>query len=275
MRTLTPLSMRADAHALAGALDDFLGIDGVGAGRHRRAGHDAQRLAGAAACPSKTAPAARSPTTVELARARGGDVGAADGVAVDGGVVGRRHVERRLDVVGQHAAERARDRHAPRHGTAPAIRARMCSCPSRTEIMGAIIRAMDDASPPRPAGFWIRAVALAIDLVVFALVQRLVRGAGAGRCWAPASTATARRARRRSSSRCCSRPSTRPCLHAVTGQTIGKSLVGVRVVGADGTPLTVGPGIPALSRLLHLAHAARLRLPDGRRCAATSARCTT
>src|ERR687891_626137 len=47
----------------------------------------------------------------------------------------------------------------------------MRSWPSRTAIMGAIIRAMDETGPPRPAGFWIRAVALAIDLVVFALVQ--------------------------------------------------------------------------------------------------------
>src|ERR687892_11440 len=47
----------------------------------------------------------------------------------------------------------------------------MRSWPSRTAITGAIIRAMDETGPPRPAGFWIRAVALAIDLVVFALVQ--------------------------------------------------------------------------------------------------------
>jgi uncharacterized RDD family membrane protein YckC len=98
---------------------------------------------------------------------------------------------------------------------------------------------MDEASPPRPAGFWIRAVALAIDLVVFVLVQfsfeamataMLGPGADGGGAQSPATllftllfTAVYT-----------------TVLHTVTGQTIGKSLVGVRVLGTDGAPLTLG-----------------------------------
>jgi len=97
--------------------------------------------------------------------------------------------------------------------------------------------AMDEASPPRPAGFWIRAVALAIDLIVFWLVQlsfeamaTAMLGADGGGSQSPAAflftllfTAAYT-----------------TVLHAVTGQTIGKSLVGVRVLGTDGAPLTLG-----------------------------------
>ena len=97
---------------------------------------------------------------------------------------------------------------------------------------------MDEPSPPRPAGFWIRAVALAIDLVVFVLVQysfeamaTAMLGPGAdGGSQSPAALLftllfTA---------------AYTTVLHAVTGQTIGKSLVGVRVLGTDGAPLTLG-----------------------------------
>lgn len=101
---------------------------------------------------------------------------------------------------------------------------------------------MDEATPARPAGFWIRAAALAIDLVVFALVQvsfeamaRAIVGPGASGVdgahgavplftllFAAVYTIA---------------------LHTVAGQTIGKSLVGVRVVGLDGALLTVGPSL--------------------------------
>jgi uncharacterized RDD family membrane protein YckC len=97
---------------------------------------------------------------------------------------------------------------------------------------------MDEASPPRPAGFWIRAVALAIDLVVFALVERsfeamataMVGPSADGESPSGAATLftllfTAVYA---------------TVLHAVTGQTIGKMLVGVQVLGVDGAPLPVG-----------------------------------
>jgi uncharacterized RDD family membrane protein YckC len=107
---------------------------------------------------------------------------------------------------------------------------------------------MDETTPARPAGFWIRVVAFAIDLLVYWLVMvsfsRLAR-----LLWGPAThgdtglrgsvvlftvlfaivyTTT---------------------LHAITGQTIGKGVVGIRVVSAsDGALLTIGPAL-----LRHLA----------------------
>lgn len=92
---------------------------------------------------------------------------------------------------------------------------------------------------PRPAGFWIRAAALLIDFVLFFAVQASLGFVGA-RIWGPdveesivflplvwvftlifvGAYTTA--------------------LHALGGQTIGKLLVGVRVVGDDGTPPTLG-----------------------------------
>ena len=114
---------------------------------------------------------------------------------------------------------------------------------------------MDDAVALRPAGFWIRTTALVLDVMVFILVHtsfsRLARllwgpssdgGEDAGvllftLVFAIAYTTT---------------------LHAVAGQTIGKSLVGVRVVAAaDGERLTVGPAL-----LRHLAYVLSL-LPLG------------
>jgi uncharacterized RDD family membrane protein YckC len=95
---------------------------------------------------------------------------------------------------------------------------------------------MDEA--PRPAGFWIRAVALVIDLLVVAVVllsfeaiaAAMLGTTGDGESgsaapflftmlfWAVYSTT----------------------LHATTGQSIGKSLLGVQVRGVDGARLTVG-----------------------------------
>ncbi|HVG77088.1 MAG TPA: RDD family protein, partial [Patescibacteria group bacterium] len=101
---------------------------------------------------------------------------------------------------------------------------------------------MDDALTPRPAGFWIRAVALAIDAVVCAVVQAsfsgLARLLGRSTGEGPESAG-----------------STAflftlifaaaywTVLHAVAGQTLGKSVVGVRVVGTDGALLTFGPSL--------------------------------
>jgi uncharacterized RDD family membrane protein YckC len=97
-------------------------------------------------------------------------------------------------------------------------------------------------SAPRPAGYWIRLVAALVDLVLIALVQfslSLVAGpvwgldVGAGPVlhgmvllftllFAALYTTV---------------------LHAMGGQTIGKLLVGVRVMGVDGEPLTVGAAL--------------------------------
>lgn len=101
---------------------------------------------------------------------------------------------------------------------------------------------MDEATPARPAGFWIRAVALAIDLVIFALVQvsfealaKILVGSGVdgvdssrGTAWLFTLLFSAVYT---------------IALHTIAGQTIGKSLVGVRVVAVDGAPLTVGPSL--------------------------------
>jgi uncharacterized RDD family membrane protein YckC len=99
---------------------------------------------------------------------------------------------------------------------------------------------MDDVLPTRPAGFWIRAVAFAIDAVVCMVVQmsfvalgRLMmgRGGGDGNPAAPAAfffTVIFAAAYWTT-------------LHMVAGQTLGKSIVGVRVVGTDGALLTFGP----------------------------------
>jgi uncharacterized RDD family membrane protein YckC len=101
---------------------------------------------------------------------------------------------------------------------------------------------MDEVSLPRPAGFWIRAAALAIDAGVFALVQASFAMLGATLLGpAPGGMGS-------------SHPSVAfftllftaaytTVLHAVAGQTIGKSLAGIRVVGADGALLTVGPAL--------------------------------
>jgi uncharacterized RDD family membrane protein YckC len=100
---------------------------------------------------------------------------------------------------------------------------------------------MHDVAPPRPAGFWIRAVALGLDAIVFALVQASF-AALASRLLGPAPGEGS------------PHPSVllhtllftaayTTVLHVVAGQTLGKSLVGIRVVGADGALLTPGPAL--------------------------------
>ena len=99
---------------------------------------------------------------------------------------------------------------------------------------------MDDALPTRPAGFWVRAVAFGIDAVLCMLVQaslsalgRVLVGAGRGDNTAAEPTAfffTVIFA-----------ATYWTTLTMVAGQTLGKSIVGVRVVGIDGALLTFGP----------------------------------
>src|SRR6185436_12689683 len=98
---------------------------------------------------------------------------------------------------------------------------------------------MDDVLPTRPAGFWVRAVAFAIDAVVCTLVQMsfnalgylLIGSAGEGSAAGPTAfffTVIFAAAYWTT-------------LHMVAGQTLGKSIVGVRVVSTDGALLTFGP----------------------------------
>lgn len=107
---------------------------------------------------------------------------------------------------------------------------------------------MDEVVITRPAGFWIRVIALALDFVVYLLAEialsRLARMLwGPGRdgdssaegavllftvLFAIVYTTT---------------------LHSMAGQTLGKAVVGIRVVSAsDGALLSVGPAL-----LRHLA----------------------
>lgn len=101
---------------------------------------------------------------------------------------------------------------------------------------------MDDVPSPRPAGFWIRAVALALDLVVFLLVQ-VSFGAIAGRLLGPVIDGEGPADGLVALFTLLFTAVYTTTLHASTGQTIGKSLVDIRVVGADGGPLTVGPAL--------------------------------
>jgi uncharacterized RDD family membrane protein YckC len=101
---------------------------------------------------------------------------------------------------------------------------------------------------PRPAGFWIRLVAFGIDLLIVMAAQGLLRLLAA-RLWGADLDGT---------------PTLQGAvvffsllfavlyptvLHALTGQTVGKLLVGVRVVATDGELLPVGAAL--LRALVH------------------------
>jgi uncharacterized RDD family membrane protein YckC len=94
----------------------------------------------------------------------------------------------------------------------------------------------------RPAGFWIRAVAALIDFGVFALV-RMSLGVLAARVWRIDIDAAMEL-----------RGALFTCtalfvvlyvvtLHALDGQTLGKLIVRVRVVGANGAPPALGASV--------------------------------
>jgi uncharacterized RDD family membrane protein YckC len=97
---------------------------------------------------------------------------------------------------------------------------------------------MDEASPPRPAGFWIRTVALLIDLVVFVLVERSFEAMATAMLGASVDGESPSGAAALFTLLFTAVYAT--VLHAVSGQTIGKMLVGVQVLGVDGAGLTVG-----------------------------------
>ena len=102
---------------------------------------------------------------------------------------------------------------------------------------------MDEAVTTRPAGFWIRVIAFALDGVVVFLaalaLSRLARG-----LWGrePDGSSTAEGAVLLFTVLFAIVYTT--TLHTLAGQTLGKALVGIRVVAAgDGTLLTVGPAL--------------------------------
>jgi len=95
---------------------------------------------------------------------------------------------------------------------------------------------------PRPAGFWIRAVALVIDAGVITLVQ-VSLGFAAGRLWGPGIAASPVFASAVVAFTLLFAVLYPTVLHAATGQTIGKMLLGIRVVGAGGEPLSAGAAL--------------------------------
>ena len=99
---------------------------------------------------------------------------------------------------------------------------------------------MDQATPARPAGFWIRAVALALDVLVFLLVQASFKWMATAILGPEVEGVDSPHGSAGLFTLLFSAAYT-TVLHTVAGQTIGKSLVGIRVVAVDGTPLTAGP----------------------------------
>jgi uncharacterized RDD family membrane protein YckC len=94
---------------------------------------------------------------------------------------------------------------------------------------------------PRPAGFWIRVVAALLDFAVFGLVK-LSLGALAARLWR-ADDATLGVQGTIASCTVLFAALYVVVLHALEGQTIGKLLVRVRVVGLDGAPPALGASV--------------------------------
>ena len=88
----------------------------------------------------------------------------------------------------------------------------------------------------RPAGFWIRAVAALIDLAVFALVQLSFRLIG-GKIVGPEAGSVA------TFFTFVFAFAYTTVLHALGGQTIGKMIVGIHVVGGDGEVPSVGTAL--------------------------------
>jgi uncharacterized RDD family membrane protein YckC len=93
--------------------------------------------------------------------------------------------------------------------------------------------------PTRPAGFWIRLVALLLDVVLLAGVQASLSAIGR-RAWGPGAdeAAVTRGLVVMFTALFALLYST--VLHAAGGQTIGKMLVGARVIGLDSAPLPLG-----------------------------------
>ena len=109
MRRLAGLQAAGHDHGVAVEVAVLLHGDGVGPRRHRRAGEDARGRAG------------RQVAGIDMAggnaqgdrqAATGRDIiGMGEGEAVDGGVVGQRHVARRDDRLGKDPTVAGADRH--------------------------------------------------------------------------------------------------------------------------------------------------------------------
>lgn len=92
---------------------------------------------------------------------------------------------------------------------------------------------------PRPAGFWIRAAALVVDFVLFFFVRVSLGFVGA-KIWGPAVEESIVFLPLVWAFTLVFVGAYTTVLHAIAGQTLGKMLVGIRVVGDDGEPPTIG-----------------------------------
>jgi len=88
---------------------------------------------------------------------------------------------------------------------------------------------------PRPAGFWIRALAALVDFVVFFVVYSSFKIVGARVAGVDLESSEALKPLASFFTLVFAGAYT-SVLHHLAGQTIGKMLVGVRVVGEDGPP---------------------------------------
>ena len=95
---------------------------------------------------------------------------------------------------------------------------------------------------PRPAGFWIRAVAAIVDFLVFFLVQFSFGFIGA-KMWGPDVESGATFTPMVSIFTLVFAGAYTTLLHALAGQTIGKMIVGVRVVAGNAGPPPFGTAL--------------------------------
>ncbi|HEY7519608.1 MAG TPA: RDD family protein [Methylomirabilota bacterium] len=105
-----------------------------------------------------------------------------------------------------------------------------------------------DGAAPRPGGFWIRFVAFGIDLVVVMLAQFLL-GFLAARRWGVDVDRSATLQGAVVFFTLLFAVLYPTVLHTLTGQTVGKLLVGVRVLAVDGELLP--PGAAFLRAVVH------------------------
>ena len=106
---------------------------------------------------------------------------------------------------------------------------------------------VDDAAP-RPAGFWIRLVAFGIDLVVVMLAQFLL-GVLASRRWGVDVDRSATLQGAVVFFTVLFAVLYPTVLHTLAGQTVGKLIIGVRVLAVDGELLP--PGAAFLRAVVH------------------------
>ncbi|PYN01336.1 MAG: hypothetical protein DME08_01920 [Candidatus Rokuibacteriota bacterium] len=222
----------------------------VGARRDRGARHDAHGLTGGERTGEHGA-RGQIGDDGQFARAARGNVGGADRVSVDGGVVGGRNVERRARVLDEHATERGREGKNFRSGAAIDLgQDAILPIPHRNHgayYTDAVTTVLPHETP-RPAGFWIRAAALLVDFVIFYVAEHSFRFA-AYRWWGDdvrdfdSGDATLVVRILADVFTLVFAGVYTTVLHTMDGQTIGKMLMGARVVGADGAPLPLGAAL--------------------------------